>query len=139
MRLRPRWFAAVLAIALTSALGNAQQAPTLVGKWEGTLKSRDATGASHEARNRPSGTRTVVTIAAAPDGAYTVTQIAVDVNKQIQLTDVVVDGDTIRWKAPVFNATYEGKLSEDGEWIKGKWTQFRSTASVNFKRVDDRQ
>jgi hypothetical protein len=139
MRLGFGWYAAVLAIALTSAVGGAEPAPGFVGKWEGTLKSRDVTGASHEARNRPSGTRTELTIAAAPGGTYTVTQIAVDVNKQIQLTDVVVEGDTIRWKAPVFGASYEGKLSDDGEWIKGKWTQFRSTASVNFKRVEGKQ
>jgi hypothetical protein len=129
---------AALAVGLTSALGSAQQASGLVGKWEGTLKPRDVTGASHESRNRPVGTRTLLTITAAPGGTYTVTQIAVDVNKQIALTDVVIEGDTIRWKAPVFGASYEGKLSEDGDWIKGKWTQFKSTASVNFKRIEEK-
>jgi hypothetical protein len=91
---------------------------------------------SREVANRPVGVRTVLTIAPAADGAYAVTQLAVDVNKLIELTDVVVEGDTIRWKAPVFGASYEGKLSEDGAWIKGKWTQFGSASSVNFKRID---
>jgi len=135
-RLGLSWYVALLAIALAPTLGNSQQAPALVGKWEGTLKPRDTTGASHESRNRPVGTRTVLTITPAPGGTYTVTQLAVDVNKQIELTDVVVEGDTIRWKVPVFGATYEGKLSEDGDWIKGKWTQFRTTSSVNFKRIE---
>jgi hypothetical protein len=125
----------MLALALAPALGRAQESPTLVGKWEGTLRTASP-AMSREVANRPVGTRTVLTIAPAAGGAYTVTQLAVDVNKQIELTDVVVEGDTIRWKAPVFGASYEGKLSEDGKWIKGKWTQFRSSSSVNFQRIE---
>jgi len=125
----------MLAIALTPELGNTQQGPTLAGQWEGTLK-QSAPAMSREVHNRPVGTRTILTITPAADGKYTVTQIAVDVNKQIELTDVVVEGDVIKWKAPVFGASYEGKLSEDGAWIKGHWTQFRTTSAVNFKRIE---
>jgi len=129
------WRAAVLAIAwLPALLAESQQAPSLAGKWEGTLKD-DAPAMSREVRNRPAGIRTVLTIAPAAGGTYTVTQLAVDVNKPIELTDVVVEGNTIRWKTPALMASYEGKLSDDGAWIKGRWTHFRSTSSVNFKRV----
>jgi len=129
------WRAAVLAIAwLPALLAESQQAPSLAGKWEGTLKD-DAPAMSREVRNRPAGIRTVLTIAPAAGGTYTVTQLAVDVNKPIELTDVVVEGNTIRWKTPALMASCEGKLSDDGAWIKGRWTHFRSTSSVNFKRV----
>ena len=132
------WHVAMLAVALVPALfpalGNAQQAPALAGKWEGTLR-RGSPAASHEVQNRDAGVRTVLVIAPSAGGTYTVTQFAVDVNKQIELTDVVVEGNTIRWKAPVFGAAYEGKLSKDGAWIKGRWTLFGSTSSVSFKRI----
>jgi len=129
------WPVAMLGIALAlGPVANAEQGPSLAGKWEGTLKD-DAPAMSREVRNRPAGIRTVLTIAPAAGGTYTVTQLAVDVNKPIELTDVVVEGNTIRWKTPALMASYEGKLSDDGAWIKGKWTHFRSTSSVNFKRV----
>ena len=127
---------ALLAIASAPVLlASAQPVPSLAGKWEGTLKD-DSPAMSREVRNRPVGIRTVLTITPAAGGTYTVTQLAVDVNKPIELTDVVVEGDTVRWKVPVLGATYEGKLSADGAWIKGKWMRFRSASAVNFKRID---
>jgi len=137
LRLWRSWIAVMLAIVAAPAFGDGQQAHSLVGKWEGTLK-REAPAMSREVRNRPVGTKTVLTIAAAPGGGYTVKQVAVDVDKEIALTDVVVQGDTIRWTAPVFAASYEGKLSADGAWIKGKWTQFGMASTVNFKRLDEK-
>ncbi|HUL82731.1 MAG TPA: hypothetical protein VL131_11330 [Gammaproteobacteria bacterium] len=129
------WRTAMLGIAFALApAANAEQGPSLAGKWEGTLKD-DAPAMSREVRNRPAGIRTVLTIAPAAGGTYTVTQVAVDVGKPIELTDVVVEGNTIRWKVPALMAAYEGKLSDDGAWIKGKWTHFRSTSPVNFKRA----
>jgi hypothetical protein len=114
--------ALVLGIAVLAL--DAQQAPTLAGRWEGVLQP-NVSGGSRELRNRTEGPRlpTVVVINAA-GGTYTGTWTSVSQgNATTDLGKVEVEGATVRISVPNWGGRYEGKLSEDGSTLEGRWIQ----------------
>ena len=119
-----RSYALALVLGIAAISVGAQQSPTLAGRWEGVL-TPDATSGSRELGNRRDGPRlpTVVIINAA-DGTYSGQWISVSQgNATTDIGKIKVDGTTVRISVPNWGGRYEGKLSEDGSKLEGRWIQ----------------
>jgi hypothetical protein len=118
-------YAVALVLAIAAFAANAQQEPTLAGTWEGVL-TPDMSSGSRELGNRRQGPRlpTVVVINAAADGTYTGKWTSVSQgNATTDIGKIEVDGANVRISVPSWGGRYEGKLSEDGSKLEGRWIQ----------------
>jgi hypothetical protein len=118
-------YAVWLVLGIAAFAADAQQASTLAGRWEGVL-TPNVTSGSRELGNRREGPRlpTVVIINVAADGTYTGTWTSVSQgNATTDIGKVEVDGANARISVPNWGGRYEGKLSEDGSKLEGRWIQ----------------
>jgi len=112
----------VLGIAALAV--DAQQTPTLAGRWEGVL-TPDASVGSRELGARREGPRlaTVVVINGS-DGNYTGKWTSVSQgNATTDIGKIEVDGANVRISVANWGGRYEGKLSDDGRKLEGRWIQ----------------
>ena len=100
----------VVVLCLVAAV--AAQAPNLVGQWQGTLVSPGAQ------------LRLVIVIAASGQGnTLTATSYSIDQPGGGIAAAVAVQGGNVRITVAPLNASFEGKLSPDGNSIAGTFTQ----------------
>jgi hypothetical protein len=119
-----RSHAVALVLGFVVVAADAQQAPTLAGRWEGVL-TPDATAGSRELGARRDGPKlaTVVLIDEA-DGKYTGKWVSVSQgNASTDISKIELDGATVRISVSNWGGRYEGKLSEDGAKLEGRWIQ----------------
>jgi hypothetical protein len=123
MRFYKSWaIALVVGIAVLAA--GAQQTPTLAGRWEGVL-TPDASVGSRELGARREGPRlpTVVVINGS-DGNYTGKWTSVSQgNATTDISKIEVDGANVKISVSNWGGRYEGKLSDDGLKLEGRWIQ----------------
>jgi fermentation-respiration switch protein FrsA (DUF1100 family) len=119
--------AALFAIVVVSAA--AQDTPKagnkgLVGHWQGTLKI----GAIE--------LRLGLNVSANKDGAMTGTFDSPDQGvKDLPINEITVKEAEVKLQSKKISATFEGKLSEDGQELKGTWKQGASEFPLTFKRL----
>jgi hypothetical protein len=125
MRLRRlSLFLPVLVTLLATVAVDAQNAPALAGRWEGTLIPKASRGSRDLARRaEPIRLPTVVIITTASDGTYNGTWASTSQNGITPIGKVTIEGDTINIRVPAWAGTWEGKLSADGSTLEGKWQQ----------------
>lgn len=103
---------------------DAQNAPALAGRWEGTLIPKAARGSRDlSTRAIPPKLPTVVIITTAADGTHSGTWASTSQNGITPIGKVEIDGETIRISVPMWRGAWEGKLSADGSKLEGKWEQ----------------
>jgi uncharacterized protein (TIGR03435 family) len=90
--------------------------------WQGTL---------HAGRDL----RTVVKISKADDGGYKAVLYSIDQGGEVPVTQITLEGTTVKMSVTTLPATYEGKLSSDGETIMGTWSQGPNTLPLNLTRA----
>ncbi len=101
-------------------------AQTLEGFWQGTL---DVGGTT---------LRLVLKISTAPDGRLIGRLDSLDQGAMnLPIDHITLDGKLVRLEMKGLNATYEGRLSEDGSEISGQWTQGGISLPLTFRRTDE--
>jgi hypothetical protein len=117
-------FLPALTLLLATVVLDAQTAPALAGRWEGTLIPRIQKGSRDlsQRANRPR-LPTVVIITMASDGTYSGTWASTSQNGITEIGKITIEGDTIRIPVPLWRGTWEGKLSADGSKLEGEWEQ----------------
>jgi len=123
MRFDKSWAVAFMAGIAAFAIG-AQQTPTLAGRWEGVL-APDASVGSRELGARREGPRlpTVVVISGA-DGKYIGKWTSVSQgNATTDISRIEVEGANVKISVSNWGGRYEGKLSDDGRTLEGRWIQ----------------
>ena len=116
--------AVALVLGVAALAVGAQQAPTLAGRWEGVL-APDASVGSREVRARSEGPRlaTVVVIEFA-DGKYTGKWTSVSQgNATTDIRKIELNGANVLISVSNWGGRYEGKLSDDGLKLEGRWIQ----------------
>ena len=116
-------YAVALVLGIAALAADAQQAP-LAGRWEGVL-APDASVGSREVRARNEGPRwaTVVVIAFA-DGQYTGKWTSVSQgNATTDIRKIELNGANVLISVSNWGGRYEGKLSDDGLKLEGRWIQ----------------
>ena len=79
--------------------------------------------------------RTVVRISKADDGGYKAVLYSIDQGGDVPVTKITLEGSTVKMSLTTLPATYEGKLSSDGETITGTWSQGPNTLPLNLTRA----
>lgn len=98
--------------AIAMLLGSTLHAQDFTGDWQGTLKV-----GSQELR-------LVVEIARGDAGGWKATMYSIDqTTDAIPVSSVTLEGSTLKLTVDAVRGTYEGKLSADGTFIRGTWTQ----------------
>lgn len=98
--------------AIAMLLGSTLHAQDFTGDWQGTLKV-----GSQELR-------LVVEIARGDAGGWKATVYSIDqTTDAIPVSSVTLEGSTLKLTVDAVRGTYEGKLSADGTFIRGTWTQ----------------
>jgi non-heme chloroperoxidase len=98
--------------ALAMLLASTLHAQDITGDWQGTLKAG------------PKELRVVVQIAKEEGGAWKAKMYSIDQGTDpIPVSSVTLEGSTIKLIVEAVRGTYEGKLSSDGTFIRGTWTQ----------------
>ena len=125
-----------LAMLLASVLVDAQNAPALAGRWEGTLIPSIQTG-SHDLSQRANRPKlpTVVIITTASDGTHSGTWASTSQHGITQISEIAIHGDTIHMSVTNWGGYWEGKLSADGSTLEGQWTQGGLTSPLVLKKV----
>lgn len=123
MRLRTLW-PFLAALCMFPTICDAQNAPALAGRWEGTLIPSIARGSRglSERANRPR-LPTVVIIETAGDGTHSGTWASTSQNGITSIGDVTIEDGRIRIPVPLWRGVWEGTLSADGTALDGIWTQ----------------
>jgi|SRR4029079_16895134 hypothetical protein len=129
-------FLLALAMPLASVLVDAQNAPALAGRWEGTLIPRiqNASRDLSQRANRPK-LPTVVIITTASDGTHSGTWASTSQHGITQISEIAIHGDTIHMSVTNWGGYWEGKLSADGSTLEGQWTQGGLTSPLVLKKV----
>jgi hypothetical protein len=129
-------FLLALAMPLASVLVDAQNAPALAGRWEGTLIPRiqNASRDLSQRANRPK-LPTVVIITTASDGTHSGTWASTSQHGITQISEIAIHGDTIHMRVTNWGGYWEGKLSADGSTLEGQWTQGGLTSPLVLKKV----
>jgi hypothetical protein len=129
-------FSPALPMLLASVLVDAQNAPALAGRWEGTLIPRiqNASRDLSQRANRPK-LPTVVIITTASDGTHSGTWASTSQNAITQISKIAIDGDTIRISVTNWGGSWEGKLSTDGSTLEGEWTQNGLKSPLVLRKV----
>ena len=112
----------VLGVAVLAV--GAQQTPTLAGRWEGVL-TPDMKSGSRELGPRRDGVRlAIVMVIDGINGAYSGTFTSVSQNNfRTELGRVELDGAAVYIGVPAWGGRYEGKLSDNGSKMEGRWIQ----------------
>ena len=98
--------------AFAMLLASTVHAQDITGDWQGTFKAG------------PKGLRVVVQIAKEEGGAWKAKMYSIDQGTDpIHVSSVTLEGSTIKLIVEAVRGTYEGKLSSDGTFIRGTWTQ----------------
>ena len=123
-----------LAVPLASVV-DAQDTPVLTGSWQGTLVPVETRGAGRLPA-MPPRLPVLVIIAIAEDGTYSWTWRSAALNGTAPI-GVTIEGDRIRISVPVWDGSWEGKLSADDSTLDGKWRQagMSHNQSLVLKRV----
>ena len=113
-------------VLVLAGMANAQAARTLAGTWQGTLPVGK-------------GERLVVKIA--KEGAGW-SGVLYDLDSHTpsegrNTTQMSLAGAEVRFAIAPLDASYEGKLSEDGASITGTWTQGAQARPLNLARATD--
>jgi len=102
-------------VLLTTLWGRSLYAQDISGDWQGTLKAG------------PQELRLVVKIGKAANGGWNATLFSIDQSPDwgagIPADSVTLQGSNIKFKVDMVRGTYEGKVSADGAFIKGSWSQ----------------
>ena len=117
-------YAVALVMGIAGLSADAQQEAPLAGRWEGVL-TPDASVGSREVRARSEGPRlpTVVVIEFA-DGKYTGKWTSVSQgNATTDIRKIELNGANVLISVSNWGGRYEGKLSEDGTKLEGRWIQ----------------
>lgn len=117
--------AALFFIATASLSLLSQEQKGIEGIWEGVLKIREA------------DVRIVFKINKKTDGALTAVMDSPDQGAMdIPLDTVTFDNGSLRIELKAAQASYEGKMSEDGSEIEGAWKQGGVSLPLVLKRTD---
>lgn len=136
MRLRNCSVLPVLAMLLAAVVADAQNAPALAGRWEGTLIPSAPRGSRDlSQRAVPPRLPTVVIINTAGDGTHSGTWASTSQNGITDIGKITIDGDTIHITVPNWGGKWEGKLSEDGSTLEGSWRQNGGKSPLVLKRI----
>ncbi len=135
LRKFPALFPAV-ALLLATVTIDAQNAPALAGRWQGTLIPR-VQGGSRDLSARANRPRlpTEVIITTAGDGTHSGTWASLSQNGITEVSKITIDGDTIHISVANWGGDWEGTLSSDGSTLDGKWTQGGLTSPLVLKKV----
>jgi hypothetical protein len=138
MRLSNRSPFLPLAMLLACVVVDAQNAPALAGRWEGTLIPRVQSG-SRDLSARADRPRlpTVVIITTGSDGTHSGTWASTSQNGITDISKITIDGDTVRIDVSNWRGSWEGTLSSDGSTLDGKWTQNGLISPFVLKKVRD--
>ncbi len=99
------------ALPMISLAQTASAPKSLEGKWEGALGSG------------PGKLRVVVTISKTSTGDYSGLLNSVDQGAKLQMSNIALEGDKVHFELKTVGGIYQGTLSQDGQEIKGSWTQ----------------
>jgi hypothetical protein len=124
-----------LALLLAAVVVDAQNAPSLAGRWEGTLVPEINRGAGSRMTRRPPPLPMVVTIMTASNGTHVGTWASTAQNDTVPINSITIEGDTIRVNVLSWRGLWEGKLSADGTTLDGTWKQNGRTPRLVLKRV----
>ena len=129
-------FLPALALLLAAVAVDAQNAPALAGRWEGTLVPR-VQGGSRDLAARANRPRlpTEVIITTAGDGTHSGTWASISQNGITEISKITVDGDDVRISVANWGGDWEGTLSADGSTLDGKWTQAGLTSPLVLKKT----
>ena len=124
-------FLPTLALLVATLAADAQNAPALAGRWQGTLIPR-AQGGSRDlaARNNRPRLPTEVIITTAGDGTHSGTWASLSENGITEISKITVEGDIVRISVANWGGDWEGTLSSDGSTLDGKWTQAGLTSPL---------
>jgi hypothetical protein len=108
--------------AASRAMISISQAQDIADTWQGTL---------HAGKDL----RTVIKIAKANSGGYKASFYSIDQGGiPFPVTDITLQGNTVKYSIKAFNLRYEGKLSADGKTIVGRSNQGTISLPLTFKR-----
>ena len=116
-----------LLIALALLSGSGALAQDLAGIWQGTVKNPDTR----------QELRTVIKIAPYAGKSITGNLYSVDQTFLVFPATITVQGSTVKMSIPGIGATYEGKLSADGNKMTGTVKGFSSPTPWNMARVSE--
>src|SRR5262245_55165154 len=115
----------LVSLAAASAADKEPAKKGLEGFWQGSLK----VGAVE--------LRLAVAITKRPDGTFTGTLDSIDQGaKDIPIDEVVQKDADVTFTLKQVKASFEGKLADDGQSIKGEWKQGGSALPLTFQRTD---
>jgi len=110
-------------VALMALSGSALLAQDITGTWQGTLVAGRAL-------------RTVIKISKTPGGSLGAALYSIDQPAPpIQISTVTVQGSALKLNIATMGATYEGKLSGDGNTITGSMTMGPNPLPLNLTRA----
>jgi uncharacterized protein (TIGR03435 family) len=110
-------------IALIALTGCALRAQDLAGNWQGTLHTSNK------------DLRIIVAVSK-DDGKLRASMYSIDQGGQpFKATSVRLDGSAFKMSIESVGATYEGKLSADGNAIAGTWTQGSPPLELDLVRA----
>ncbi len=133
---RRSFFLSVLAMLSAHVVVDAQNAPALAGRWEGTLIPKAQRGSRDlSQRANPPRLPTVVIIDTASDGTHSGTWASTSQNGITRIGEIAIEGDTIRIEVPSWRGSWKGKLSADGSTLEGKWEQSGLISPLVLKKV----
>lgn len=97
----------------------------IAGTWQGTLHLPNAS------------LRLVLKVTKTPAGALSATFYSIDQGggQGIPTTSVGFEGGTLKFGIQLFDASYEGKASSDGDSITGMWKQGDNSLPLVFERA----
>src|SRR5476649_2692135 len=109
-------------VALIALAGSSLCAQDFSGNWQGTLKvNKDL--------------RIIVAITK-DDARLKGNMYSIDQTPQpFKITGISQDGPTVKFAVDLIGASYEGKMSADGNSITGTWTQGNSPLPLNLVRA----
>lgn len=108
---------------LTLACLGASATPTLTGEWRGTLQV-------------PGGGLRLVLHVTGSAGAFKARLESPDQGaKDIPVSSISLDGNTVRFASEAVHGTFEGTLSGDGNAIEGTWSQNGGNLPLSLKRA----
>ena len=111
-------------VALAALSGSALRAQDIAGDWQGT---RFSTGGP---------VRQVLKISKTADGAWKTVMYNADQSSQpFASSSTTLQGSTFKFEITLIGATYEGKLSADGNAITGFWTQGAGPRQMDLVRA----
>jgi uncharacterized protein (TIGR03435 family) len=110
-------------LALVALLAGVVHAQTIAGNWQGTLQA-----------GRP--LRVVIRIANGDAGSLSAVMYSIDQGGQpLAASAVSLQGTTFKFSIPGIGASYEGKLSADGNAITGTFTQAGNQLPLDLVRA----